>query len=356
MKTKLKFNLMKSLKLSMLALYMIIIAAACMSASNETVESSEEPAIPVKLMTIQKELIPRSVNYTADLMAWEEVHYAPASPGRISSIEVGVGSRVTRGQVLVEMDKTQLQQSLIQFQNMQAEFMRIDTLHKLESISEQQYEQAKAQYDLAKTNLEYMTENTTLVSPLNGIVTGKYYESGEIYSGGPNAATGKAAIISLMQINPLKAQIDVSERYFPLVKAGMQAQISTDIYPDQQFNGRVYLVYPTIDPNTRTFRVEIRIDNPREILRPGMFARVMLELEAIEAFVVPANAVIQQEGTNNRYVFMHENGVVRKVDVAIGQRFDDKLEIVSDEIQIGSELVSAGQANLLDGSKVSVTN
>lgn len=347
---------MKSLKSFILLPCMIITVAACTSVGSETADSSEEQAVPVKVITIDKETIPQTVDYTANLLAWEEVHYAPASPGRIQSIAVEVGSRVRRGQVLVEMDKTQLQQALMQFQNAKSEFMRIDTLHKLGSIAEQQYDQMKTQYDVASSNVEYLQENTTLVSPLNGIVTGKYYESGELYSGAPNTTAGKAAIVSLMQINPLKAQIDVSESYFPLLKAGMKAEIRTDIYPDQVFNGTVYLVHPTIDPTTRSFQVEIRINNQGETLRPGMFARVNLELHEVEAIVVPAIAVIQQEGTNNRYVFIHDNGFARKVDVTIGERYDDKLEIISDEIQIGNELVSAGQTNLFDGSRISVTD
>lgn len=345
---------MKShIKSSILTLYILSVLTGCTGVSSDT-ESTEEKEFPVRILTIQKEVIPRSVDYTANLLAWEEVHYAPASPGRITSIEVEVGERITKGQVLVEMDKTQLQQALLQYQNALSEFSRIDTLQKLGSISEQQYELVRTQYDVAKTNVDYLRENTTLVSPLNGIVTGRFYESGEIYAGSPNATSGKAAIVSLMQINPLKAQIDVAESYFPIVKSGMTAKISTDIYPGQIYNGRIYLVHPTIDPNSRTFRVEVRIDNPGEVLRPGMFARVNLQMEDIETIIVPANTVIQQEGTNNRYVFIHENGIARRISVTIGQRFDDKLEIISDGIEIGTELISSGQMNILDGSAVSI--
>ena len=342
-------------KLSTACICLAGILAACSSMGGDNAESSGTTSVPVRVTTLQKEMIQRSVEYTANLIAWEEVNYAPASPGRIISIEVEVGDRVTRGQVLVEMDKTQLQQALLQYQNALSEYLRIDTLHKLGSISEQQYDLAKTQYDVAKTNVEYLEENTTLESPLNGIVTGKYYQSGELYSGSPNASTGKAAIVSLMQINPLKAEIDVAESYFPLVKEGMTASITTDIYPEKSFSGKIFLVHPTIDPNTRTFRVEIRIDNPQEVLRPGMFAKVVIELDEVEAIVVPSNVVLLQQGTDNRYIFINENGTARKTDVRIGQRFDDKIEILSDQLQIGAELITAGQTNLDDGVSVSVT-
>jgi RND family efflux transporter MFP subunit len=343
------------LKLSMAVFCTATVLSACSGIGSGTTESADETTSPVRIINLQTEQIPQSVSYTADLIAWEEINYAPASPGRINSIEVEVGDRVKKGQVLVEMDKTQLQQALLQYQNALSEYLRIDTLHKLGSISEQQYDLAKTQYDVANTNVEYLQENTTLESPLNGIVTGKYYQSGELYSGSPNASTGKAAIVSLMQINPLKAEIDVAERYFPLVREGMTATISTDIYPEKTFSGKISLLHPTIDANTRTFRVEIRIDNPQEVLRPGMFSRVVIDLDEIEALVAPANAVLLQQGTNNRYVFINENGTAKKTNVAIGQRFDDKIEIASDELEVGAELIVTGHTDLDDGDKISVT-
>lgn len=333
----------------------LLIAGSVISCTNTASEQEEtEKSFPVKVTTVAVDTIPLSIEYTANLKAYEEVHYAPAQPGRIESIQVEVGNRVSEGQILVEMDKTSLQQALIQYQTVKNEFLRADTLYKLGSFTEQQFQQIKAQYEAAETSLEFSRSNTTLTSPLNGIVTGKYYEAGELYSGAPNTSAGKAAIVSLMQINPLKAVVNVSEAYFPQLKTGMKAVITTDIFPDQSFSGTVNLVYPTIDPGSRTFQVEIRVDNPRETLRPGMFARVVLNLGQATAIVAPANAVIQQEGTNNRYVFVHENGVARKIDVTVGNRYEDKLQIVSGELQEGMQLITAGQDNLLDGASISV--
>ncbi|MBN1159030.1 MAG: efflux RND transporter periplasmic adaptor subunit [Bacteroidales bacterium] len=334
----------------------VIIIASCNTEKKETTSLSEEREFSVRVSPLQTEVISRSVEYNANLEPFQEVYMAPASPGRINSIKVEIGSRVVQDQLLVEMDKTQLQQALTQFQNVQSEFLRIDTLHKLGSISEQQYDQVKTQYYVAKTNLEYLQDNTTLKAPFSGIITGKYFEDGELYSGAPNTQAGKAAIVTITQIRPLKAMIDLPESYFPVVKQGMSAALSTDTYPDRVFSGQVYLVHPTINASSRTFQVEIRVDNPNEILRPGMFARVNLELDQTEAIIVPVNAVMQQEGTNTRYVFIHENGVARKVDVKLGKRFDDRIEIVSDELQIGADLITAGQSGLIDGTEISISD
>jgi membrane fusion protein, multidrug efflux system len=351
-------KLMKSLKYVGIVLFFMALAS-CSDAGKETNKETTKgtdtkKVYPVRIQKIRKQNIERTLEYTANLVAFEEINYAPASPGRIHKINVEVGDRVKKGQLLVEIDKTQLTQALTQLSSAQSSFERIDTLYKLGSISEQQYEQAETQYELARSNVNFLKENTTLLSPINGIVTGKYFENGEFYSGTPNTAAGKAAVISLMQINPLKAVVSISEMYFPDIKKGMKASVSADVYPDEIFEGSIYKVYPTIDKYTRTFQTEILIGNNSEQLRPGMFARIEIRLGEAKALVVPAISILKQEGTNNRYVFINENGVAKQVDVKLGKRFDDKVELISKDIQEGMELIVNGQANLIDGSKVKV--
>ncbi|MBN2764363.1 MAG: efflux RND transporter periplasmic adaptor subunit, partial [Bacteroidales bacterium] len=197
--------------------------------------------------------------------------------------------------------------------------------------------------------------NTTLVSPINGIVTGKYFESGELYSGAPNTAAGKAAVVTLMQINPLKATVNISERYYPMLKKGMKASVKVDIYPQRNFRGEVFRVYPTISPDTRTFPVEIVISNPDEAIRPGMFARVSLDLGQTLALVIPATALVKQEGTNDRYVFLANDGhTARKIRVDMGERYDDKVEIISDKVKEGDMIIVSGQEKLMDNSLITI--
>lgn len=341
-----------------LSIALVAGAASCKQTNSkkaeETNSDSVEKVYPVRIQEIQVKTIPKTLEYTANLEAFKEIHYAPAMPGRVDKIYVDVGSRVRQGQLLVKMDKTQLNQALTQLDNAKTYFQRVDTLYKLESMSEQAYDQAKTQYELALSNVNYLKENTTLTSPIYGIVTGKYFENGEFYSGAPNTTAGKAAVISLMQINPLKAIVNITESYFPKVKKGMKAKVTSDIYPDQSFEGSVYKVHPTIDPNSRTFETEITINNKSEILRPGMFARIKIDFEEAEALVVPAISILKQEGTNNRYVFINENGFAKQIEVEIGNRFDDMVELKANGIKKGMQLIVEGQANLLNGSKIKV--
>ncbi|MDA3819872.1 MAG: efflux RND transporter periplasmic adaptor subunit [Candidatus Delongbacteria bacterium] len=344
---------MKKTKIVVWIMVVAGMTSACKPEMKREV-TQEDKIQPVKIAELTRDTIERQLSYTANLEAWEVVCFAPAKPGRIKKIFVDEGDRITKDQKLVQMDQTELTQALIQLDNTRTNFQRMDTLYDLNSISKQQYDQAKTQFELAKANIEFLQENTSLEAPFTGIVTAKHYEDGEMYSGAPNTQAGKAAVVTLMQISPLKVMVSISERQFPYIKKGMKAQIISDIYPNELFSGKVYRVYPTIDPATRTFQTEIKIDNPNEKLRPGMFVTVHITIKDEATMLVPAIAIIKQEGTNNRYVFMAEDGTARKIPVKIGDRFDDQFEIISDELETGMDLIVAGQANLRHGDSIKI--
>ncbi len=303
----------------------------------------------VKVMELQLQTVSRTVEYPATLMAYEEVHLAPASPGRIEAIYADVGDRISSGTPLVQMDRTQLHQAEVQLKSLEADFRRLDTLASYGSVAQQQFDQLRTQYEIAKSNVEFLRENTRLVAPFNGVISGRYFEPGEMFSGAPNTPVGKAAVLSFVQTDRLKALVKISERFFPYVKTGMEVVVNVDVYPTEQFAGRISRIYPIIDPVTRSFTVEFTIRNTSALLRPGMFARASLDLEQVEVFVAPALAVLKLQGSNQRYVFLEKNGRAQRVVVELGDRFDDKIEIVSDKIAVGDNLVIAGQARLVDG-------
>jgi RND family efflux transporter MFP subunit len=245
------------------------------------------------------------------------------------------------------MDRTQLQQAKINMINLEADFKRLDTLKKTKSIADQQYDQLKARYDIAKSNYEFLLENTQLKAPFSGIISGKYFEDGEMYSGSPVSSIGKPAVVSLIQINNLTAQVSISSSYFPSVKLGMKADVVSELYPDKTFKGEVYRIYPTVDNATKTFMVEIKVQNSDLKLRPGMFAKLRLNFGEGAAVLVPSIAIIKQTGTNNMYTFVNQNNKAVKKQVKTGRIVDDKTEIL-DGISVGEELIVVGQNKLED--------
>ena len=315
-------------------------------------ETEEVKVFPVRVLEVQRDSITKTLDYTANLTAFKEIHYAPASPGRIDKVNVEVGDRIRKGQVLVELDKTQLNTAKTQLASATDSYKRIKTLYEQGSFAEQQYEQTKTQYELAQQNVKFLSENATLVSPINGIVTGKYFENGEMFSGAPNTQAGKAAVVSIMQVNPMKALVSISQTFYKDVKIGMKAQISSDILPDEVFSGKVTRVYPTINTMTRTFQTEVVIENTGEILRPGMYAKIEIALVEENVIMLPAISVLKQSGTNNRHIFVYENGKARLIQVEMGKRIDDHVEVTANENLEGKALIIEGQSRLVNGSDV----
>lgn len=351
-----KGNMKRStiLLLSLCAIAALVYGCAANYEDQSGLAGSEAAkAFTVKTGIAKKQTIERTMEYTSTLLPFEEVHFSPASPGRIQKLNVNVGDRVAKGQLIAVMDQTQLNQARVQLSNLETDFERLEALIKTGSIPQQQYDQVKTQYEVAKSNYEFLQQNTQLKAPFNGMISGKYYEEGEMYSGAPNSPAGKAAIVSIVQIHPIKAVINVSERHFPVIKKGMTAEVKTDIYPGERFEAEIVRIHPVIDQSTRTFQVELKISNAGEKLRPGMFARIYLHMGEAEALMVPSIAVLKQTGSNNRFVYIRQNDVAVIRFVSVGDIVDDYIEVV-DGLKAGEELVVVGQNKISDQAKIEV--
>lgn len=320
-------------------------------------QATEEESTLVRVDTIKTITVDRKIEYTANLEANEQVFYAPTLSGtRIKKINVEVGDRIHKGQVLVEMDSNTLTQQELQLKNIETEYNRALKLMETGSISQQNYDQAVTSYEVAKKAIETLKENTRLVAPFNGVVTGKYMEEGELYMGGAYGGASKPSIISIEEINPMKAIVNISEKYYLEVKKGMSVSLKSDVYSDREFPGHVSIVYPSIDAKTRTFSVELLFDNAKEELRPGMYGTVTFATGKSETKLVQSLAVLKVQGSNDRYIFLAKEGRAKRLSVKIINRYDDKVEIepLDGEIQDGDLIVSTGQAKLVDGRKLNI--
>jgi len=324
------------------------------AATTDTVTVADKASIPVKVSSLANTKIARTIDYTASILPFEEVNVAPSTPGRIDKIYVEVGDKIKKNDKLFLMDRTQLYQLKLQLSSLTKDLSRLDTLLRSGSAKQQQYDQLKTQYDVTKTNVDFMEQNTLMQSPFAGIVTGKYFEDGEMYSGAPTTQSGRSAVVTVQQVTPLKVNVSISEQYYPLIRKGMKAEIIADVYKNEKFSGTVYRISPTINPGTRSFNVELELPNKNDLLKPGMFVRVSMDLGEVETFVVPANTVLVQEGTNTRFVFLEKSNVAQRIEVSIGKRFDDQLEIISDNIKAGDNLITQGQARLINGDKIEI--
>ena len=145
--------------------------------------------------------------------------------------------------------------------------------------AQQKLDQAKAQLDVQREVVANLKKNIEVRSPISGVVTARNYESGDLFAQQP--------ILHIMQIDPLKVIANISEQYFPNVKVGMPVKLAVDIFPDEEFTGTVSLIYPALDPTTRTFKVEVKVPNAKRTLRPGMYARTTFDMGSKEGVMVP---------------------------------------------------------------------
>ena len=326
-----------------------VFCAAALFAScgpKQTQTAMEERAEIVETSAITRSTISRVLEFSTTLQGYKTVNISPSITGKIEHIYVEVGTGVNQGATLVRMDQNQYNTTKLTFANLGVELQRMEALKETGAVSDQSYDQIKLSYEQTKESLAFLEKNTFVKAPFGGVISAKNYEDGELYSGQP--------ILVLTQIATLKALMSIPESYYPNVKTGMKVDIVSEVYPDQVFPGSIEVVYPTVDANSHTFQVKVRIPNGNHKLRPGMYVHTKLAMGQAETIVVPYQAVQKLTGSNDRYIFLEKDGVAKRVFVQLGQRFDQNIEIISDEIAEGDRIVTVGQAKLVDGSKLDV--
>ena len=204
-------------KFLMLLATVAVIAAGCNKKDETTTQKTEKKVQSVTLAQVTTEDVDQLYEYTAVVQAEATNNIAPTIAGRIEAIYVEVGDMVKKGQKLVSMDATNEANLKTQLDNMETSFKRIDELYKAGGISKSDWDAQKAQLDVLRSNYQNTIVNTTLTSPLNGVVTLRNYDSGDIYAGNP--------ILQVQQISPVKILINVSESQYKQVKLGMTAKV-----------------------------------------------------------------------------------------------------------------------------------
>jgi len=326
------------------ALVVALFATGC-SKSEKKVEKTEELPI-VTVDVAQRRSVPQSKVYTATVEAENINNIAPSSPNRIKKINVEVGDHVRAGQELVTLDFSNIDQVRINLEQTEREYNRALSLLQIGSGTQQTVDQLKAQLDAARSQYDNLLENTILRSPINGVVTARNYDPGDM--------TGNLPVLTVGQLTPVvKVMLNVSETDLAQVRRGMPVQVAFDAFPEETFSGTVNRIYPTVDTATRTFEVEVRISNKNEQIKPGMFARVAIDLGSQENVVVPDRAVVKQTGSGNKYVFVLKGNTVKYNHVELGQRLGDSYELISG-VGDGDTVVITGQARLIDGAVVEV--
>ncbi len=329
---------------------LLVAALAAVACANQGANQPAEPAETTPNVAVAKAVsrdVAQDNTYASTIQAYAVNNIAPQTAGRIRKINVEVGDYVTKGQILAEMDRLQLDQTELQVQNDDIEYERLKGLYKEGGVSQSDFETAELGYKLRKTNLANLRENTILRSPINGFVSARNFDAGDLFS-------MSSPIFTVQQVTPVKLLVGISESEYTKVKKGQAVTLTVDAIPGQTFNGKIERIYPTIDPATHTFKVEVNVPNTDRVLRPGMYARVNVNFGFRHSVIVPDQALVKQEGTGTRFIFvLKDDNTVSYLPVTIGRHMGQEYEILSG-LEEGARVVVKGQALLRDGVKVNV--
>lgn len=348
----------------------ILLTACRPSPPAPSVPPAERKAEAVRVTVVHPSVqtVTHTLKAVGSFLAEDEVTISAEVDGRIASIAVDEGYPLETGQVVLrlEQEKPQLEvaraeaevreaQANVELQ--QVTLRRRAELLKERMISQQVYDETAAQAELAKARLERAEavlrlarksfKDTTVLSPLNGIITARHVAVGEYIKAGQ-------ALFTAVKTHPLKLLFTLPERFAGEVRPGQQVTVKVKAYPDRQFAGRIYFINPQVDPQTRALQLKALVDNRDGRLKPGFFADVQLLVGTNEnAVVLPQEAVVLREDRALAYVV--ESGSARERAVALGERFDGKVEILSG-IHPQELVVTSGNYLLQDGQVVTVVN
>ncbi len=343
---------MKYFKLSIITLATAALMTACGSKDSNTTTTTEQQATAqaapvVSVVTAQAEDVEITNTFTSNIEPFATNNIVSQTAGRIVSIKAEVGQQVRKGQILATMDDVNLAKTRMQYVNDSTELARLTELYNIGAVAQSDYDMARLALNVTKKTYQNLAENTYLRSPINGVVTARNYDKGDMYS-------MQMPIFVVQQIQPVKMLINVSESLFTQVNEGMMFDIEVEAYPGETFQGKVNLIYPTVSATTHTFPVEIVCQNADQRLRPGMFARVTATFGTNHHVVIPDQAVVKQVGSGERFVYvLQPDNTVKYTLVELGVRLGDRYEIISG-INEGDKIVTEGQIRLKDGVMVTV--
>ena len=329
-------------------------------------KSGEEKVFNVQVKDIVKKPLKPFIESIGTLNPFEEVTISAEVEGVLRSVKVEEGTQVSKGMLLAAIDDSDyglevkraeaaLRQAEATLENTKLEFKRKDALHKEELVTKQQYddvvtrlslteaevERAKASLAIARLKLS----KTKITSPLACVVKEKRVSAGDFVKNG-------TSLLVIIQSNPIKLRFTVPEKDVGRLKMNQEVILKVDGFPGSEFKGKVNIVFPNVEEKTRTLQVEALVPNNNGILKPGLFAKVILYTAGErDTIVVPVTALLYE--AEKVKVFIIEGDRAKEREVKLGSKYGELMEII-DGVKEGEKIVAIGQQNLSEGAKVSV--
>ncbi|WP_428331435.1 efflux RND transporter periplasmic adaptor subunit [Mucilaginibacter sp.] len=283
--------------------------------------------------------------------AQDNVMAYPQSPGAITAIYVKAGDHVKKGQVLVQLDNSVLNQNILQAETQvslnKTLFDRQKNLWDQKIGTEVQFLQAQTALQSSQkqvSSLRQQADMYRITSPINGSIDQMDLKLGQVAQPG---TTG----IRIVNADVLKVKADVPESYAGSVNKGNEVKI---LVPDANDSlvTKVTFAAKVIDPTSRSFGVEVKLP-VRKTLRPNMTAIIQIaNYSKPNAIVVPVKAI--QKSEDGDYVFINKDGIAKRINVKVGTTYGGQSEILSG-LNSGDQLVTEGASDIEDGDKIKVS-
>ena len=301
------------------------------------------PASSVSVYVIKTEKLENTLSASGTILPNEEVVLKPEIAGKIVSLPLQEGKDVTKGQLLVKINdadfQAQLKKLQLQYELAESTLKRQSELLKINGISQADFDISQNVVNGIKADMEYqqaLIAKTEIHAPFDGMLGLKTVSEGAYISIG-------TVVASVVQIDPVKIDFSVSEKYSPYIKKGVK--VSFDIEGiKSNIEGEIYAIEPKIDMNTRTIMVRAICPNKDKTIFPGAFANIKVLLKDIEdAVMIPTEAVIPE--LRGKKVFIIKNGKAQSVSIETGIRTTSKVQVLKG-IQIGDTVVTTGLMGL----------
>jgi membrane fusion protein (multidrug efflux system) len=304
----------------------------------------------VTVQTLEAREFRETLEVTGSLQPWEEVDVSAELGGLVREIAFEKGQRITEGQILArvgdDIARAQLEQARAELVDAEAKQRRAEQLFEREAIPEQELIAATSRRDAQRALVqerELRLERSILRSPIDGVALDEPVDEGEVISAGIRVTT-------VQQVDRLELEAEVPDTEIGWLEVGREATVEVDAYPDLRFDARVHFLSPAADRGTRTFTVELALDNSEGRLRPGMIARVSLLRRRVPAgLVIPLDAVLTHE--DGQHVFVVEDGVAVERPVEI-RGTEGRDALVASGLEAGDRLIVEGQRQIAAGQRV----
>ena len=314
-------------------------------------ESTDDEVIGVDVVPVEKIALTRSVAAVGSLSSENSVMLRPEITGRIATINFQEGGPVQQGQMLIELDssvaRAQLEQAQAALSLVQSQYRRAQQLNKQGFISAQARDESaselrvqQAAVALAKAQLE----KTVIAAPFDGLVGLRHVSVGDYVSPGSD-------LVLLESIDPLNVDFRIPEQFLSAVHVGTRINLRFDALADVTRQGVVGAISPLIDVGGRSMLLRAKVPNQDASLRPGMFARVQLQVADAEALMVPEASIAP--GGEMNYVYRVDGDYVSRVGVILGQRQEGRVEILHG-LQAGDTVLISGLQKVQDGTRIQI--